>query len=146
VHTLHRNSRIVLLVACCALLVAACGGGTAQIEGPERDSIAAYADPAVDSLLEGLFAGDYAQFSRDLAPEMREAISEAQMADLRTLLDDRVGGYVSHELSSAMQSGDMVTVVYNAQFEDEDTVTIRVVFDDAQQISGLWFDSTKLRQ
>ncbi len=145
-HTLHHKNRIVLLVACCALLAAACGGGTVQVEGTERDTVMAYADPAVDALLEGLSTGDYAQFSRDMAPKMRETITEVRMADLRALLDKKVGAYVSHQLSSVMQSGDLVTVVYDATFENEEHVTLRVVFDDAQQISGLWFDSGKLRQ
>ncbi len=145
VHTLHRRSCFVLLIAFCALLTA-CGGGTVQVEGADRDTVMAYADPAVDAMLEGLIAGDYDQFSRGLAPKMREAITEAQMVDLRALLDDKVGAYISRQLSSVMQTSDLVTVIYDATFEDEEHVTLRVVFDSAQKISGLWFDSGKLRQ
>ncbi|MBN1660656.1 MAG: DUF3887 domain-containing protein [Anaerolineae bacterium] len=136
----------ILLALCGLLLVTSCGLGPQAMEGAERDAVLAYAEPATDNLLAGLEAGDYAGFSRDLSPEMLEAMTEAQFSSLRTLLESKVGAYVSRQVSRVEESDDFVAVVYDAQYENEEHVTMRVVFDPAHQISGLWFDSPQLRQ
>jgi len=136
----------ILLAACGVLFVAGCSLGRPQIEGTERDAVMAYAEPATDNMLAGLQTGDYAQFSRDMGPEMLKAMSESAFASLRTMLDTKVGDYVSRQVSGVEQNGDFVTVNYDAQFQNEEHVTMRVVFDQDRQISGLWFDSPKLRQ
>jgi hypothetical protein len=139
------QSKLILLVTC-ALLVASCGLGPQPIEGAERDAVLDYAEPATDNMLASLQAGDYAQFSRDLSPEMLEAMAETAFSDLRTMLDSKVGPYVSRQVSRVEDVDDFVAVVYDAQFENEEHVTMRVVFDQSTKISGLWFDSPKLRQ
>lgn len=136
----------LLLLASGVLLAAGCSLGPQQIEGAERDAVLAYAEPATDNMIAGLQAGDYAQFSRDMSPEMSEAMTEQQFTDLRTMLDTKVGSYVSRQVSSVEQNSDFVTVIYDAKHQNEEHVTIRLVFDQAKLISGLWFNSPKLRQ
>lgn len=46
-------------------------------------------------------------------------------------------------------TGAYIRVTYKASFANEDGVTVRVVFNDSatdHRVSGLWFDSPKLRQ
>jgi hypothetical protein len=137
---------LILLAVAGALLVAGCGLGSPQIQGTEREAVLAYAEPATDNLLAGIASGDYAQFSRDMSPEMAAAMDEAQFSSLRSMLETKVGDYVSRQVSRVEQSGDFVAVVYDARYENERLVTLRVVFDQDQRISGLWLDSPKLRQ
>ncbi|MDX9954908.1 MAG: hypothetical protein RBT75_12465, partial [Anaerolineae bacterium] len=59
-----------------------------------------------------------------------------------------LGAYVSREIQSVEQTGDFVAVVYTAKFKQDDQVTVRVVFEGVEPhlVTGLWFDSAKLRQ
>lgn len=139
------SSRLILL-AIGALLLTGCGLGAPQIEGAERDAVLAYAELATDNVVVGLQADDYAQFSRDMSPDLVTAMPEDQFEALRTMLDTKVGAYVSRQVSGVEESDGFIAVVYDAQHENEEHVTMRVVFDQDQKISGLWFDSPKLRQ
>ena len=109
-------------------------------------AVLAYAEPATDNLLAGLEAGDYAQFSRDMSPEMLAAMTESQFSALRATLEDKVGAYVSRQVTGVEEGDDFIAVNYDARYEDEEHVSMRVVFDQDRQISGLWLDSPKLRQ
>jgi hypothetical protein len=62
---------------------------------------------------------------------MKNAASAAQL-----------GIYVSRDVHSFTQNGDFHTVNYDAKFEKDEAVTIRVVFRVAEprQVSGLWFN------
>lgn len=136
----------ILLGACGVLLVTGCVPGVPQLEGAEREAVLAYAEPATDNLLAGLEAGDYAQFSRDMSPEMLAAMTESQFSALRATLEDKVGAYVSRQVTGVEEGDDFIAVNYDARYEDEEHVSMRVVFDQDRQISGLWLDSPKLRQ
>jgi hypothetical protein len=51
-------------------------------------------------------------------------------------------------VDDVLTAGDFITVVYLAKFSDEEIVQMRVVFTVAEEhlVTGLWFDSPKLRQ
>lgn len=118
------------------------------LSGEAREAVLAYSEAATDNLLAGLSDGDYAAFSRDFTDKMKSALSEAKFPDLQTQIIGKVGGYVSREVQSVEQTGDFIAVIYTAKFERDDPVTVRVVFESAEPhlITGLWFDSAKLRQ
>jgi len=55
----------------------------------------------------------------------------------------------SKQFVKAYKTGKFTNVVYKAKFTNESSVTVRVVFDkegDVFKVSGLWFDSPKLRK
>jgi Protein of unknown function (DUF3887) len=141
-------NRLVMIGVLAGLLVAGCGQLPAELTGTESDAVLAYAEPKVDNLLAGLNSGDYAAFSRDFSDKMRSAMGEAGLNSTRDLLQSKIGNYVSRQVSSVVQQGEFTSVVYKAKFENEDGVTVRVVFDNTADhpISGLWFDSPKLRE
>jgi len=94
------------------------------------------------SLLTGMNANNYVVFSKDFDQDMLNAISQTQFATLKKDRDAKLGLYVSREVNSVTQTGDFYTVNYDARFEKDDAVTIRVVFRVAEphQVSGLWFN------
>ncbi|MDE3090260.1 MAG: DUF3887 domain-containing protein [Chloroflexota bacterium] len=108
----------------------------------------AYSEAQTDSLMKAINSNDYAAFSRDLNDAMKSAINADGLVNMRTKVNDKIGNYVSRQVSSVLQTGDNVAVIYLAKFENDDAVTVRVVFEMAEphRISGLWFDSAKLRQ
>ena len=128
--------------------VAGCTSNTQTLTGAERDAVLAYAEPMTDNLLEGWNRGAYATLSRNFNEEMSQALDEASFRKTRGEVLDRVGAYVSRQVDEVLQQGDLVVVIYRGQFEKDDNVTIRVVFQASgdHQIAGLWFDSPRLRR
>ena len=137
---------ILLLAVLFASLLTACGGGTQETEltGEEKEAVLAYSEAKTENMMAGMKAGDYAAFSRDFEEAMLNAMPQEAFVKFKQDYDGKLGAYVSHKVNRVMQSqsGKFVAVVYDAAFEKDDTVSMRVVFlaDDPHQISGLWFD------
>ena len=147
----RRGDILRWLTAACLILViglAACSSGVQVLSGADREAVLAYAEPLTDNLLAGFNAGDYPAFSRDFSAKMREALNESGFATTRAGIVDKIGKYVSRDVSRVVKQGGFIVVIYSASFEQEDGVTVRVVFEPAgeHRITGLWFDSPRLRQ
>lgn len=144
------NKRVYPIFALCFILLAlaACAPSAKTLTGADRDAVLAYSEPKTDNVLAGLNANDYAAFTRDFDDKMKSASTKASFADLQTKVPGKIGKYVSRQVDSVTQQGEFIVVQYTAKFESEDGVTVRVVFDVAEPhlVSGLWFDSAKLRQ
>ncbi len=113
-----------------------------------RASVLAYSEPEMDNLMAGLNSSDYGAFARDFDDRMKAGITPAQFANLENTVVGKIGKYVSRQVTDVQQSGDTVTVIYTAKFENDDPVTVTVAFHatEPHQISGLHFNSVKLRQ
>lgn len=114
----------------------------------EQAPVLAYSEPAMDNLMAGLNANDYAAFSRDFDDKMKAGITPGQFANLEKTIVGKIGKYVSRQVADVQQVGDTVTVIYTAKFENDDPVTMTVAFHSVEphQIAGLHFNSAKLRQ
>ncbi len=120
---------------------------TKTVTGTQRDEILTYADPATDSILQGMNNSDYATFSKDFDDTMKKSLSEQQFPGLEQTVIGKVGKYVSRKIDSVVDLEKYYQVNYNAKFEQDEPVLVRVVFTkDTHQVSGLFFDSAKLRQ
>ena len=87
-------------------------------------------------------ANDYAQFSRDFDSDMYEEIPATDFAAWKQVLDDELGNYLSRQVDQVTQSDEFYVVVYQAEFEREDQVTVTVAFHAADHsIAFLSFDS-----
>jgi len=138
---------IALLI--CTALLAACGPADVTIlEGTERDAVLAYSEPAADNLFTAINNNDFAGFHRDFDTSMLKAMDEAAFGQIQNQLLPKIGKYVSRQVKSVELSGKYHTVIYEAVFEQDDPVTVRLVFNSEEddKVSGLWFDSAKLRQ
>ena len=68
---------------------------------------------------------------------------------LLSTVGKKLGAYKTRTVSTVEAVGEYTRVIYNATFANEDNVTVRVVFNKNtpdHKVSGLWFDSAKLRQ
>lgn len=137
-----------VLVLIALPLLAACGSGERTLTGSEREAVLAFSEAATDNLFAGMAANDYAIFARDFDAAMQTAMPAADFASWKQDMDGKIGGYLSREVEQVVQSGDFYAVIYRASFAQEEPVTVRVVFRVAEPhlVSGLWFDSAKLRQ
>ena len=139
---IEKKVSILFLVAFIFSLLAGCGSQATSLTEEDQDAVLAYSEGKTDNLLTGMNAYDYAAFSRDFDQDMLDAMSQTQFAELKKDRDAKLGLYVSREVHSVTQTGDFYTVNYDAKFEKDDAVTIRVVFRIAEphQVSGLWFN------
>ena len=131
---------LVLIVLAVGVL-AGCGSQGTTLKNEDAEAVLAYSEAKTDNLLAGMNAGDYAVFSQDFDPEMLSAMTEAEFNKLKADRDAKLGLYLSREVESVVQIGDFYAVNYNAKFEKDDAVGVRVVFHAAEphEVSGLWF-------
>jgi len=123
-------------------LLTACASAGTTLTGVERDAVLAFSEAKTENLLAGMNANDYAAFSKDFDQDMLNAIPQAQFNVIKKDRDEKLGLYTSRQVKNVTQQGDFYVVFYEAKFEKDDTVTVRVVFRIAEphQVSGLWFD------
>ena len=139
---IEKKVSILFLVAFIFSLLAGCGSQATSLPEEDQDAVLAYSEGKTDNLLTGMNANDYAAFSKDFDQDMLDAMSQTQFAELKKDRDAKLGLYLSREVHSVTQTGEFYTVNYDAKFEKDDAVTIRVVFRIAEphQVSGLWFN------
>jgi hypothetical protein len=131
-----------LLVLLLFSLLVGCGSKETKLTGADRDAVLAFSEAKTDNLLAGMNANDYAAFSLDFDKDMLTAMPQAQFDTLKKDRDAKLGLYVSRQVNSVVQNGDFYAVLYDAKFEKDAAVTVRVVFRVAEphQVSGLWFN------
>ncbi len=140
-----KNTLVLLLAIGLAGLLTACGGAKeTELSGQEKEAVLAFSEPKTETMMAGMKAGDYAAFSQDFDQDMRTAMPQESFGNFKQDYDGTLGAYVSRKVNRVMQSqsGKFVAVVYDAVFEKDDTVSMRVVFraDDPHEIGGLWFN------
>ncbi|MEW6771455.1 MAG: DUF3887 domain-containing protein [Bacillota bacterium] len=138
----------VLLLATCFLLVL--GGCSRKADvSVDQQSVLPYADPIADNLLEGFNEGNYTKFSRDFDEQMKNGLPEPVFNQMRQQIVSKVGLYKSRTVSKVLKQGPATIVIYDAEFEKEKGVEVKVVFQKYEEknlVSGLWFNSPKLRE
>lgn len=137
-HKIH----LLLLAGLVFSLLTACGSQETVLGEEDAEAVLAFSEAKTDNLLAGMKAGDYAAFSRDFDQQMLDAMTETQFEALKTDRDETLGAYVSRQVNRVVQTGDFYAVFYDAKFEKDDAVAMRVVFRVAEpnQVSGLWFN------
>ncbi len=123
-----------------------------QPEPAEEDEMAAvlgYAEPIADNLLQGFTMQNYTMFSRDFDDTMKEAMTYEMFLQTHAFVVTRLGYYLSREVQSVFKEEPYTVVIYNAEFEKEGNVTVKIVFSEQNGkhvVSGLWFSSPKLAE
>jgi Protein of unknown function (DUF3887) len=109
----------------------------------------AYAPAIVDNLLQALNKDDYTAYTKDFDSAMKSAMPETVFEQTRAMIQDRIGEYVSRKYTDTQTQDGYTVVFYKAKFSKEPAdVTMKFVFQESggnALISGLWFDSPKLR-
>jgi len=124
-------------------------GGTNPVPEDEAKAFAEQVDAITVNLLTSLSEHDEAGYVRDMDETMRSVSTGEKFEQVYEGIIGKIGAYHSHELSQVMDQDDYRVVIYKAQFEKDENVTVRVVFNmsgDKPLVSGLWFDSPVLRR
>ena len=109
------------------ILAAGCGskGATTKAEG------------IVDSLVKG----DYAAVTSSFDATMKSSMSEAQLGQTWTALTTQAGAFKSKTGTRTEKEQGMDIVYVTCQFERAN-LDIKLVFDNSNQISGMWIVPT----
>ncbi len=142
-----RKSTIIVLLA---VLVVAVGIYALTLPAPiDVQRVRAYSDAVTEDILRGLNEGNYTRFSGHFDSNMKGNLTEVAFLQMKALFDSRIGEYSSKEFVSAEQSSGYIVTIYKANFTSEPAgVTVKAVFSEVNgtaHVTGLWFDSPKLR-
>lgn len=132
----------LLVVIISVVLLAGCGSAQKTLSDADQETVLEFSESKTDNLLSGMNAGDYAMFSQDFDKDMLNAMPQSEFEKLKTDRDSKLGAYLSRQVDSVVQTGDFYAVIYDAVFEKDSSVIVRVVFRMAEphEISGLWFN------
>lgn len=138
------------LIGLAVLLLTGCNSAR-PLSDEEARQFAATVQETSENLLLALNEQDHAAYTRDMDAQMLAVSGEDAFAQVYEGIIGKIGRYVpgSLEMSQVLVQGQYHIVIYNARFEQEEgDVTVRVVYStagDRPLVSGLWFDSPKLR-
>jgi len=108
-----------------------------------------YAPVIADDLMQAFNKGDYETYSKDFDTAMKRAVSETVFEQMRATVMEKIGNYKSREFTGVEKDGVYTVVLYNAKFSKEPAdVILKFVFLESGEntlVSGLWFDSPRLR-
>jgi PBP1b-binding outer membrane lipoprotein LpoB len=109
------------------------------VEGEEKDTVAAQAEPYLQHILDGIAQNDYQLFITDFDATMLKAMTQTQF-DAIVKTYGKLGQVKSTELSSVDVAGDYYGVNYKVTYE-KTALTVRLVLpkEEPRLVSGLWF-------
>ncbi len=139
--------RTAIGIACGILITLA---PITSLSACETTSEPDYAGPITEGILTAMNRGDYTQFSEHFDRLMRDALPEANFIELRDMIRPLIGDYVSKEFWTVEEQEEHTIVRYNARYTEETAdVIVTVSFQEIEgqiYVSGVWFDSPKLRK
>jgi hypothetical protein len=100
----------------------------------------------IANILTSINAGDYAGFSKDFSPDLKNAMPETQFTSLAALLLKTSGKYVSCDSTPELSNSQEFAVYrLSCKFELEPVIVTTPFKIGGSQVEGLYFDSTNLR-
>ncbi|MDP8256359.1 MAG: DUF3887 domain-containing protein [Candidatus Alcyoniella australis] len=143
-----RHAALYVLAA--VLVAALAAPASAGIIENAVDRIYDIADPVAENILGALREGDYQRAVRDFDATMLAALPPDKLAVVDQTNRELIGTYlIKRRHSVTITEEGFIVVQYACSFTLEDPVMVRVVFRrgvDDHKLTGLWFDSPKLRQ
>ncbi len=136
-----------------ALLLAGLSGcgrkGEVTVKGEQRERILAIAEPIVDSLMASYNSGDYEAYISDFSENLKQAVTQEKFNETRQFIMDRIGRYIRRNQPNVKGRGGNLILTYEADFEQETEVELRVIFHAAGKellVGNIRFISPRLQQ
>ena len=130
----------LLIVLAVSSLLAGC-----QSQPPPTESSDEWVLDIVANILTSMNNGDYQGFIRDFSAEMLTAFPEAVFIELRSILQETSGDYVSCSAPERVDTEGYAGYRFVCEFEKEDVVVTLFFKIDGEEVEGLYFDSLNLR-
>ncbi len=101
----------------------------------------------VVSFFDALKETDYQKLSKSFTDQLLSELTEEQMYNLRQILFDNLGELINLKDPQILDGGENRTVLfYQADFEKESGVSIRVTFEEDGKMAAIYLDSPILRE
>jgi len=97
------------------------------------------------NLLVSMNEDDYASFITDFSEDMLVAFPESEFANLRELVLDASGSFVSADELELTNNQEYAVYRIRCSYSLEDVMVTLVFKVDGTQVEGLFFDSTNMR-
>lgn len=137
---------LIIIVLAALFILSACQTPVPLSETEQTEFIDTI-DPIVENTLTGLSDNNYDQHVRDFSEDLQKQVDPITFPRAHDEIIGALGAYQGRKLVGIEDLNRQVAVIYEAQFENDPQVTVRVVFwknDPEHQIAGLWFDSELL--
>ncbi len=141
---------VIIIVAIAVLLIAAAGLYIKIVGLPlDETQVRETADPIAEGMLVALDTGEYSLFMEHMDSTMTGIHNKSVFNELSSWVTTTLDNYTSKEFWKAENTQGFVQAFYMANYTDEPAgVVVLVVLtgtgEDAE-VSGLWFDSPKIR-
>ena len=144
-----RKIGLLMLCLMMACSLAACGTKV------DSEVVRQYADDITENMLLAYNEDKYEQYIADTDSQFKSVVTENKMKEGNEMVRGKIGDYVpgSKKFKDAVKTSEKdkkyLVVRYNAEFSDEsENVLVTMIFndDEAHQVSGIFFNSPKLRQ
>ena len=99
----------------------------------------------VDNILQAINANNSQKFTQDFSAAMISAFPEEQFTQLRDLLQQDSGNYVSLGTPTLINQNGFAIYRFPCQFEKENVIVTVTFTIGGDEVEGLFFDSTNLR-
>ena len=101
----------------------------------------------VVSFFDALKETDYQKLSKSFTDQLLSELTEEQMYNLKQILFDNLGELINLKDPQILDGGENRTVLfYQADFEKESGVSIRVTFEEDGKMAAIYLDSPILRE
>lgn len=131
------------LISLLAILLILIGSSAACTSGPSSDSeesaIRDYADPATETMLQGLSESNLAKYTQNANSIFKAAVTQEILDTTATQMDSQLGKYTSKEFLSFEKQEGYIIVHYKAKYTKSE-VGIRMIFDKDHLVTGQWFE------
>lgn len=120
-----------------------------EITGEKRQALLVVAEPITDGILAGHNENNYAKYSEMFDEQMKNALSEKVFFQKQEIIHSKIGKYKSRSVANVLKQDQYEIILYSAEFEKESGVQVKVVlqkYGEKYLVSGLWFNSPKLRE
>ena len=120
-----------------------------ELKGVEKDNLKKTAAPIAENIMIAINEGDYEKYSKDFDATMKTQLPEKVFKQNQKIIDNKIGKYKSMKFIKALKKDQYKIALYEAVFSKEKNVKVKVVLQkigEDNKVSGLWFDSKKLRK
>ncbi len=138
------DMRIIIgLISLLAILLTTFSGPIActssSSPAPDESAIRVYADPATETMLQGLSESNLAKYTQDANSEFKAAVTQEILDKTATQIGDQLGTYESKEFQRIEEQEGYIIVHYKAKYTKSE-VGIKMVFDKDHLVAGQWFE------
>ena len=105
----------------------------------DESAIRDYADPATETILQGLSESNLLKYTQNANSEFKAAVTQEILDKTATQINSQLGNYASKEFLRVEEQEGYIIVHYKAEYTKGD-VGIKMVFDKDHLVAGQWFE------